>query len=355
MRPIHMGTVAVVVGLAVTAAAAPAPGAKPAVRILATGGTIAGAQASQQSYGYKSGSFKVEDLIAAVPNLGDLAQLSGEQVANIGSQDMNDAVWLKLAKRANDLLATREVDGIVITHGTDTMEETAFFLTLTVASDKPIVLVGSMRPATAISADGPGNLHEAVAVAANPGARGRGVLVVLNDEIHAARNVTKTDTTSVETFKSLNRGPQGLVHTAQIAWFQPTDRKHTTRSEFAGKLPAELPRVDIIFAHANMSPSLIDAAVKGGAKGLVVAGVGDGNMTKPAVDALARAAKVGVVVVRSTRLAGGLVLRNNEVNDDQMGFVASGEFTAPKARVLLQLALTKTRDPKQIQRMFDEY
>jgi len=355
MTRVHIATMSVVVGLAVTAAAAPAPVAKPAVRILATGGTIAGAQSSQQSYGYKSGSFKVEDLIAAVPNLGDLAQLSGEQVANIGSQDMNDAVWLKLAKRANELLATRDVDGIVVTHGTDTMEETAFFLNLTVASDKPVVLVGSMRPATAISADGPGNLHEAVAVAASPGARGRGVLVVLNDEIHAARNVTKTDTTSVETFKSLNRGPQGLVHTAHIAWFQPTDRKHTTRSEFAGKLPAELPRVDIIFAHANMSPSLIDAAVKGGAKGLVVAGVGDGNMTKPAVDALARAAKTGVVVVRSTRLAGGLVLRNNEVNDDQMGFVASGEFTAPKARVLLQLALTKTRDPKQIQRMYDEY
>ena len=238
---------------------------------------------------------------------------------------MNDAVWLKLAKRANELLATRDVDGIVITHGTDTMEETAFFLNLTVKSDKPVVLVGldaARRPPSAPTV--PATCYEAVAVAASPGARGRGVLVVLNDEIHAARNVTKTDTTSVETFKSLNRGPQGLVHTAQIAWFEPTDRKHTTRSEFAGKLPAELPRVDIIYAHANMSPSLIDAAVKGGAKGLVVAGVGDGNMTKPAIDALARAAKAGVVVVRSTRLAGGLVLRNNEVNDDQMGFVASG-------------------------------
>ncbi len=353
MRFIHMVTLLSAVGLMVSAARV--ADAKPAVRILATGGTIAGAQSNQQSYGYKSGSFKVEDLIAAVPNLGDVAVLSGEQVANIGSQDMNDAVWLKLAKRANELLATREVDGIVITHGTDTMEETAFFLNLTVASDKPVVLVGSMRPATAISADGPGNLHEAVTVAASPGARGRGVLVVLNDEIHAARNVTKTDTTSVETFKSLNRGPAGLVHTAQIAWFNPSDRKHTTRSEFAGKLPAELPRVDIIYAHANMSPALIDASVKGGAKGLVIAGVGDGNMTKPAIDALARAAKAGVVVVRSTRLAAGLVLRNNEVNDDQMGFVASGEFTAPKARVLLQLALTKTRDPKQIQRKYDEY
>ena len=248
--------------------------AKPAIRILATGGTIAGAQADAQSYGYKSGSFKVEDLINAVPQLKELADLSGEQVANIGSQDMNDAVWLKLAQRVNQVLASPDVDGVVITHGTDTMEETAFFLDLTVKSDKPVVLVGSMRPATAVSADGPANLYSAVAVAASPGAKGRGVLVVLNDEAHAARNVTKTDTTSVDTFKSLNRGPVGLVHTGQIAWFEQMDRRHTSKSEFDVSGRTQLPRVDIIYAHANMSPDLIDAAVKAGAKGLVIAGRG---------------------------------------------------------------------------------
>ena len=167
-----------------------------------------------------------------MPQLKKLADLSGEQVANIGSQDMNDAVWLKLAKRVNEVLASPDVDGVVITHGTDTMEETAYFLDLVVKSDKPVVLVGSMRPATAISADGPANLYNAVAVAASPGAKGRGVLVVLNDEIHAARNVTKTNTTSVDTFKSPNRGPVGLVHTGQIAWFEQMDRRHTTKSEF---------------------------------------------------------------------------------------------------------------------------
>ncbi len=142
---------------------------------------------------------------------------------------MNDAVWLKLAKRVNEVLASPDVDGVVITHGTDTMEETAFFLDLAVKSEKPVVLVGSMRPATAISADGPGNLYNAVAVAASPGAKGRGVLVVLNDEVHSARNVVKTDTTNVETFRSLNRGPVGLVHTGQIAWFEAMDRRHTTQ------------------------------------------------------------------------------------------------------------------------------
>jgi L-asparaginase len=329
--------------------------AKPRIKILATGGTIAGAQSSAGSYGYKSGSFSVDDLIKAVPTMKDLAELTGEQVANIGSQDMNDQVWLKLGNRINDVLAANDVDGVVVMHGTDTMEETAFFLDLVVKSEKPVVMVGSMRPATAVSADGPGNLYNAVAVAASPGARGRGVLVELNDEVHAARNVTKTDTTNVDTFKSLNRGAVGVVHTGKIDWFERMDKRNTTRSEFSIHGVTQLPRVDIIYAHANMSPDLISSAVHNGAKGLVVAGVGDGNMTKEALAALTEANKAGVVSVRSTRLAAGLVLRNNEVDDDKMGFVASGEFTAPKARVLLQLALTKTHDVKQIQRMFNEY
>jgi L-asparaginase len=338
-------------------AAAPAasPSAKPAIRILATGGTIAGAQASAQSYGYKSGSFSVDDLIGAVPQLKEIASLSGEQVVNIGSQDMNDQIWLKLAKRVNDVLASKDVAGVVIMHGTDTMEETAFFLDLVVKSEKPVVMVGSMRPATAVSADGPGNLFNAVAVAASPGARGRGVLVALNDEVHAARNVTKTDTTSVETFKSINRGPVALVHTGKIDWFERMDRPNTTRSEFSAEGLSQLPRVDVIYAHANMSPDLIDAAVHNGAKGLVIAGVGDGNMTKEALAALTQANKAGVVVVGGAPRPGGGVVRNNEVDDDKMGFVASGEFTAPKARVLLQLALTKSRDPQKVQRIFSAY
>ncbi len=206
---------------------------KPQIKILATGGTIAGAASGSSSYGYTSGSFKVEDLIKAVPNLDKLATLSGEQVANIGSQDMNDAVWLELAKRTNAVLRDDEVDGVVITHGTDTMEETAYFLNLVVKSDKPVVLVGSMRPATAISADGPGNLYNAVSVAASKGAHGRGVLVAINDEIHQARNVTKTDTTNVETFESPNRGPAGYVNSGDVRWMDKTDKEHTRKSEFS--------------------------------------------------------------------------------------------------------------------------
>src|SRR3954467_15728347 len=243
------------------------------VRLLATGGTIAGAQAKPGEYGYKSGAFNVQDLISAVPNLDELAVISGEQVVNIGSQDMNDEVWLKLAGRLNAALASPDVDGVVITHGTDTLEETSYFLSRVARSDKPVVLVGSMRPATAVSADGPGNLYNGVAVAASPRARNRGVLLVINDEIHAARNVEKTNTTNVNTFTSPERGPQGLVNTGKIAWFEPSDKRHTTKSEFSAN-EDQLPRVDIIYAHANMSPDLITAAVEHGAKGLVIAGVG---------------------------------------------------------------------------------
>jgi L-asparaginase len=327
----------------------------PKIRVLATGGTIAGAQASATDYGYKSGAYDVNSLLKAVPNLDKLAVLTGEQVANIGSQDMNDEVWLKLAKRVNAVLAEPGTDGVLITHGTDTLEETSYFLSLVTKSDKPVVMVGSMRPATAISADGPGNIYNGVAVATDPRAKGKGTLVCLNDVIHYARNVVKTDTTSVETFQSINRGPAGVVHTGKIEWFAPMDRKVGPATEFSIDTLDKLPRVDVIYAHANMSADLIEAALKNGAKGVVIAGVGDGNMTAAALDVLTKAAKDGVVVVRSTRLVQGIVLRNNEVNDDEKGFVASGELNPGKSRVLLQLALTKTKDPVQIQKMFYTY
>jgi L-asparaginase len=212
-----------------------------------------------------------------------------------------------------------------------------------------------MRPATAISADGPGNIYNGVAIVSDARAQGKGTLVCLNAEFHYARNVVKTDTTSVQTFKSLNRGPAGVVHTGKIEWFEPMDRKVGKGTEFSVDALDKLPRVDIIYAHANMSADLIEAAAKNGAAGIVVAGVGDGNMTTPALDALAKLAKNGVVVVRSTRLPEGIVLRNNEVDDDKMGFVASGELNPAKSRVLLQLALTKTKDPLKIQEMFRTY
>jgi L-asparaginase len=329
---------------------------KPRIAILATGGTIAGAQPDTSDPGYKAGSVSVDTILAAVPGLSDIAEFEGEQVANIGSQDMNDAVWLKLARRINEIESEGKVDGIVITHGTDTYEETAYFLNLVVKTDMPVVLVGSMRPSTAISADGPMNIYNGVVAATLPEARGRGVLAMMNDDLHYARRVTKTNTTHLDTMRSPNGGRAGTCDTGKCTLFGPTVKRHTTNSEFS--LPADLadlPPVAIIYAHANLDDTLIRAAAKAGNKGIVVAGVGDGNMTQPALDALAELAKKGVIVVRSSRVGSGIVKRNVEVDDDELGFVAAMDLNPQKARILLQAGLLKTNDVKEIQRMFNEY
>ena len=342
--------------LALAAHPAAAKG-KPRLVILATGGTIAGAGASGSAtdVGYKAGALAVDLLIDAVPKMRELADVRGEQIASIGSQDMNDEVWMKLAARTNELLAQRDVDGVVITHGTDTLEETSYFLHLVVKSDKPVVMTGSMRPATAMSADGPLNMYNAVAVAADPASRGRGVLVVLNDDIHSARDVVKTHTTDVETFRSNEAGLIGVTLFGTQEFYRKPAKLNTSASEFRVKAGSTLPRVDIIQAHAGMSPDLIDAAVAHGARGLVIAGVGDGNMTAPALDAVKRAIAQGVIVVRASRVGAGFVRRNVEVNDDAIGTVAGMDLNPAKARVLLKLALTKTASAADVQRYFDRY
>ena len=323
--------------------------------MLATGGTIAGAAASDVQAGYTSGQVGVEQLLAAVPQAKKLANLKGEQISNIGSQDMNDEVWFKLARRINELTAMKDVDGIVITHGTDTIEETAYFLNLVTKSRKPVVLTAAMRPSTALSADGPLNFYNAVAVAANKDAAGRGVLVVVNDWIHGASSLTKASTTAVQTFLSPLRGLIGTVAYGDAEFYRGPVGRNTVDSEFSLEGLTSLPRVDIVMAYENMDGALIDCAVAAGAKGVVVAGVGNGNMTETALNALGAQAKKGIVCVRSSRVVTGRVGRNVEVDDDKYGFVASLDLNPQKSRVLLRLALTKTKDPKQIQRYFDQY
>ncbi|HET9220807.1 MAG TPA: type II asparaginase, partial [Terriglobia bacterium] len=226
---------------------------KPNITILATGGTIAGAAASGTQAGYTSGAVTIDAMIAAVPGIRDVANIKGEQVSNVGSQDMSFDILLKLAKRINELTKSNDVDGIVITHGTDTMEESAYFLNLTVKTEKPVVMVGSMRPSTAVSADGPLNLYNAVGVAADPKARGRGVLVVMNDWIHAAHSLTKTSTTAVQTFMSPVRGLVGTAAYGKNDFYTTPEWRHTTKSEFDISNVTTLPRVDIIYAYMDMS------------------------------------------------------------------------------------------------------
>jgi L-asparaginase len=327
----------------------------PNVVILATGGTIAGAGASSTGSAYTSGQVKIEAMIDAVPNIRTLANLKGEQLANVGSQDMSVKVWLDLAKRINELLATPDVDGIVITHGTDTQEETAYFLNLVVKSEKPVVLTGSMRPSTALSADGPLNMYNAVAVAANPQAKGYGVMVVMNDEIHAAHDVKKMISTPVQTFQSPQEGMIGTVIFGDILFFHKPAGRHTLNSEFSIDGVKELPRVDIVYACADVSTDLIDIMVKAGAKGIVIAGVGDGNMNAGTLEAAKRATEKGIPVVRATRVPIGAVLINGEVVDKDYGTVSSDELNPQKARVLLMLALLKQRSREDLQKLFIEY
>ena len=327
----------------------------PSVVVLATGGTIAGAATTNVQAGYTSGQVGVEQLIAAVPEAKKLASLRGEQISNIGSQDMNDEVWLKLANRVNALVAMPDVNGVVITHGTDTIEETAYFLNLVVKSKKPVVLTAAMRPATALSADGPLNFYNAVAVAADKEAAGRGVLVVINDWIHGASSLTKTSTTAVQTFLSPQSGLIGTVAYGKTEFFRGPIGKHTADSEFSLSGVTALPRVDIIMAHENMDGALIDAAAAAGAKGIVIAGVGNGNLTQAAVKSLAAQAKKGIVCVRASRVVTGVVGRNVELEDDKLGFVASLDKNPQKARVLLRLALLQPRSAADVQRIFDEY
>ena len=327
----------------------------PRVTILATGGTIAGSAETAAQAGYTSGRLTVDAMIGAVPGLTGIARVHGKQVVNVGSQDITFAIMTGLANRINDLLGTDGVDGVVVTHGTDTMEETAHFLNLTVKSKKPVVLTGAMRPSTAISADGPLNLYNAVAVAADPDAAGRGALVVMNDRIHGAHSLTKTNTTSVETFISPINGLIGTVNYGKTEYFRRPFRKHTHKSQFSVKGVTSLPRVDIIYACADMPADLIDGSTERGAKGIVIAGDGNGNMNAATIRRAARAAEKGVVIVRSSRVPTGKVGRNVEIDDDRMGFVASDELNPAKARILLMLALLKKRRLDEIQRLFYEY
>jgi L-asparaginase len=328
----------------------------PNVVILATGGTIAGSGAtSTTSVGYKAATVPVQALIDAVPELKKIATVQGEQVFQIASQNMTNDYWLKLAKRVNELLQKPEVDGIVVTHGTDTLEETAFFLDLVSKSDKPVVVVGAMRPSTALSADGPINLYNAVLIAGSKEAVGKGVLVCLNDQINCARDVTKTNTYTADTFKAAELGVLGYIEGDRVAFYRLPARKHTFNSEFDLSGIEKLPNVEIAYGYENVSRTAIDAFAATGVDGIVYAGVGDGNPSELTERALADARAKGIFIVRSARVGNGIIARNNEVNDDKRDFVVSDTLNPQKARILLTVALTKTKDNKELQRIFYEY
>ena len=321
---------------------------KPHVLIITTGGTIASRPDAPMIDG--------PALVQAVPALLSVANIEVEEFIRVGSSKITPAHWLQLARRINELFAADpELSGIVITHGTDTMEETAFFLNLTVKSRKPVVMTGAMRPATALSADGPLNLFNAVAVAADPRAAGRGVLVVMNDRIHGAHSLSKTNTTSVETFLSPINGLMGTVNFGHCQYFRQPSRRHTDNSIFSLDGVSALPRVDILYACADMPADLVDGSVARGARGIVIAGDGNGNMNAATLAHAARAAAQGIVIVRSSRVPTGTVSRNVEIDDDRLRFIVSDELNPAKARILLMLALLEERRLEALQELFYPY
>lgn len=323
------------------------------IHIIATGGTIAGSAGSSSDTAYSAGTVGLDDLLATVPEIQQLARIDGEQLCSIGSQDMDESIWLKLSSRVNQLLADDKCDGILITHGTDTMEETAYFLNLTVHSDKPVILVGAMRSSSAISADGPANLYNGIAALADPESRGRGVMCCMNSKLIDAKDVVKRHTTDLATFEG--DGCLGYVYGTKAYYNRRVTFTHTYHSEFDVTGFTSLPKVGIVYGYAGCSPLPFDAFVDAGYDGIVIAGVGDGNIHKNLFPSAVKAAENGIIVVRSSRCCTGPTCLNGEIDDDRYHFVASQNLNPQKARVLLMLALTRTRDWKEIQHLFMEY
>ena len=340
---------------AAPAAAAPARAGKANVVVLATGGTIAGAGASAaNSATYQAAKVPVDKLIAGIPELADIANVRGEQVFQIASESFTNDKLIELARRVSQLAKDPGVDGIVVTHGTDTLEETAYFLTLTVRTDKPIVVVGSMRPGTAMSADGALNLFDAVALAADKSARGQGALVMMNDDILSGRDASKRINIKTSAFGS-QWGPLGMMVEGKSYWFRAPVKRHTTRSEFDIDKIGSLPMVSIVYGSGEMGTALVEAAGKAGAKAIIHAGTGNGSVPNYGVDGLRALRAQGVQIIRSARVPDGFVIRNAEQPDDKYDWVVAHDLNPQKAKILAAVALTTTSDPKQLQRIFWEY
>ncbi|MEJ2800680.1 type II asparaginase [Comamonadaceae bacterium PP-2] len=347
--------------VAVAAAPAVAPAAVqpaatlPHVVVLATGGTIAGAGASAaNSATYAAAKVPVDKLLAGLPELGSVARVSGEQVFQIASESFTNDNLLTLARRVSELAKQPGVDGIVVTHGTDTLEETGFFLNLVVHTNKPIVMVGSMRPGTALSADGALNLFDAVSVAASKDAMSKGVLVTMNDEIQTARDVSKLVNIKTEAFKS-QWGPLGMVVEGKNYWFRAPVKRHTAWSEFNIDNIATLPPVEIVYSYGNVPPTAIQALGQSGVKAIVHAGTGNGSVPNRIVPELQKLRAQGVQIIRSSRVPAGFVLRNAEQPDDKYDWVVAHDLNPQKARLLAAVALATTNDSRELQRIFWDY
>ena len=328
--------------------------AKPKIAILATGGTIASSiEDCVATTGYSVGGLSVENLISGVKGIEDLATITTKQISNIDSANMRDEIWLKLAKEINQILDS-DFDGVVITHGTDTMEETAYFLHLTIKSYKPVILVGAMRPSNSVSSDGAKNLYNAVALAANKESEFKGVMVTMNDKILSARGVTKTHTLNLDAFSSPDFGDLGYMVDGKAYFYSAITKAHTTNIPFDISQISNLPKVDILYSYSNDGNAVAAKALfANGTKGLIIAGSGAGSIHEDHEKALKELISQGLKVVVSSRISQGRVALNSEKKS--FGFISAEELKPQKARVLLMLSLIKTDDISQIQDYFLKY
>lgn len=324
-----------------------------AIIVVGTGGTIAGRGMAGNISSYDAAVLGIQDIVASVPGLDRLASIRGEQIMNLPSKNMTDRHMLDIARHIARFAAS-DADGIVITHGTDTIEETAYFLNLTIAADKPIVLTGAMRPSTSLSADGPLNLYDAVRVASSADAAGKGVLLVMNGEIHAARDVAKRDTFRADAFES-PYGPLGLAAEGRALFYRAPTRAHTRTSGFNIADISSLPNVQIVYGHSNVSNLAIRAFIDGGVEGIVYAGTGNANIPDDMLPSLKAARAAGIHVVRTSRTGNGSALRNPDPIDEELGLVVADDQTPQKARLLLALALTISRKTEDLQAIFERY
>ncbi|MCE5220667.1 MAG: asparaginase [Clostridium sp.] len=321
--------------------------------ILATGGTIAGTGETGKTTNYKAGDLDIQTLIDSVSNLDKIANIYGEQIANVDSNDITINHWLTLANRINELSKQKDIDGFVITHGTDTLEETAYFLDLTVKTNKPVVLTGAMRPSTATSADGPLNLYQAVALAASDLSKGQGSMVVFADGIYSGRNVQKVNTFKTNAFNSIDFGCLGYMRDNTPYFFNKSTKLHTVDSQFDISVLTKLPEVSIAYFNIGADPLIIDYLAQK-SEGLVIAGAGCGTFSSAWLKKIKALEDKGIPVVRSSRIGSGIILKDFSI-DKSSNCIPSNTLAPPKARILLSLALTKTKDYSEIEKIFVEY
>ena len=323
--------------------------------LIGTGGTIAGRGESEvNASAYDCSILSIGDILADVPSAASIANIRTEQLLQMGSENFGNEHLLLLGKRISSLLKRHDVDGVVVTHGTDTIDETAYFLHLTLKSYKPVVVVGAMRPPSALSSDGPLNLYNAILVAANPLSFGKGTLVVSNDEIHTARDVLKSSTFKLEAFRS-PYGPLGYVVEGRPIFFRLPARRHTIETEWSIDDIAAMPDVGIVYAHGGVDANSVNAMLNSGVGGIVYAATGNGNIAARIVDALVQARRRGIHIVRASRTGSGLVIRNAAQPDDEYDWLVVDAQVPHKARILLALAMTHHIHTEQIQDVFRNY